>query len=60
MVAQEAHQLMDKYLASEAHARMCELIARQDNQTAGSGKPINPVLVDWDKECKGGGMTWTK
>ena len=58
MVAQEAHQLMEKHLASKAHARMCELIARQDSQTEGSGKPMNPVLVDWKKECKKGGMTW--
>ena len=58
MEAQEAHRQIEEYLASKAHARMCELIAREDSQTEGSGKPLNPVLVDWKKECKKGGMTW--
>ena len=51
---------MVRYLASKAHARACELIAEEKNRTAGSGKPLNPVLVDWNKVCKKGGMTWAK
>ena len=58
MTSKEAHQLMVRYLASEIHARACELIAEEKNRTAGSSKPLNPVLVDWNKVCKKGGMTW--
>jgi hypothetical protein len=60
MKSKEAHQLMVRYLASPAHARACELIAKENSQTAGSGKPLNPVLVDWNKACRKGGMTWAK
>ena len=60
MKSKEAHQLMVRYLASKAHARACELIAEEKNRTAGSSKPLNPVLVDWNKVCRKGGMTWAK
>jgi len=58
MKSKEAHQLMVRYLAGKAHARACELIAEENSRTAGSSKPLNPVLVDWNKVCKKGGMTW--
>ena len=64
MNKEQAHQLMTKYLSSKAHARVHELIKleQEDNEprTASGGKPLNPVLVDWDKAYKEGGISWAK
>jgi hypothetical protein len=64
MNKEQAHQLMVKHLASPAHARACELIKLEQEgnepRTASGGKPLNPVLVDWDKAYREGGISWAK
>ena len=64
MTKEQAHQLMKRYVSSKAHARVYELmkLELEDNEprTASGGKPLNPVLVDWDKACREGGISWAK